>query len=282
VLTLSVPVTVLGGTAWCAPGQGEEGSSSARGFAERREPDTGTAEEVPSSHNPPKDSGTVIPVYFHVISAGASKAEGNISDAQIDRQIRVLNRSFGGGYGGFQTPFSFELVGVTRTINVDWFNMGYQSQAERRAKEALRQGGADALNIYSTAGGGFLGWATFPSRYKAQPFMDGIVVHYGSLPGGFIDRFDLGYTATHEAGHWFGLYHTFQNGCSNNGDYVDDTAPQRVPTGGCPEGKDTCTEPGLDPIHNYMDYSDDDCYTEFTQGQSERMVDHFTFYRAGP
>ena len=243
-----------------------------------------TGDEVPpGAAKVPADFARTIPVYFHVISSGPSVAEGNVRKSQIDAQIRVLNRAFGGGYGGVATPFEFELAGVTRTVNAEWFAMGYQSQAERRAKAALRQGGADALNVYSTDGAGdtLLGWATFPSHYAAQPAQDGIVVHYGSLPGGFIDDFDLGQTATHEAGHWFGLYHTFQNGCSATGDQVEDTPRQRLPTSGCPEGKDTCSHPGLDPIHNYMDYSDDACYSEFSAGQSGRMAEQFAHYRGG-
>jgi hypothetical protein len=104
---------------------------------------------------------------------------------------------------------------------------------------------------------------------------------YRSMPGGpYGSQFSLGFTLTHEAGHWLGLYHTFQGGCNAKGDYVDDTPFERTPTSGCPEGKDTCAESGLDPIHNYMDYSFDSCYTQFTPGQRGRMQDQYLFFRA--
>jgi len=81
--------------------------------------------------------------------------------------------------------------------------------------------------------------------------IDGIVIAFDSMPGGAIENSDEGFTATHEVGHWLGLAHTFQNGCSTKGDGVDDTPTQRFPTTGCPEGQDTCPkDPGLDPIHN--------------------------------
>jgi hypothetical protein len=73
--------------------------------------------------------------------------------------------------------------------------------------------------------------------------------------------------AIREVGPYLGLPHTFEQGCEGHGDYVDDTPAMATPTSGCPLGKDTCPEPGLDPIHNYMDYSYDTCYTQFTSGR---------------
>jgi hypothetical protein len=57
--------------------------------------------------------------------------------------------------------------------------------------------------------------------------------------------------------------------------------PQLITTRGCPEGQDSCKEPGIDSIHNYMDYSFDSCYFEFTAGQTARAQDQWLFYRAG-
>lgn len=229
-----------------------------------------------------KLSSITIPVYFHVISRGAGLTNGDVPDHMIQAQMRVLNDSFNSATGGAATAFRYELVGVTRTTNIDWFNMGYQSSVERQAKTQLRRGGANALNIYTTDGGGYLGWATFPNRYASQPALDGVVVAYGSLPNGDINNYNLGDTVPHEVGHWLGLYHTFQNGCSTNNDYVSDTAAERYPASGCPEGSDTCTSertPGLDPIHNFMDYSYDACMYEFTTGQAVRMEGMYAQHR---
>ena len=149
-------------------------------------------------------------------------------------------------------------------------------------KKTLHRGGFETLNIYTNLAGGFLGYAYLPGLPDSHLWQDGIVLNWESMPGAsptFAGRYDLGYTLVHEAGHWFNLEHTFFGGCNAKGDFVDDTPPMRVPTRGCPEGKDTCAEPGLDSIHNYMDYSDDPCYTEFTAGQVARMQDAWLFFR---
>jgi hypothetical protein len=221
-----------------------------------------------------------VPVYVHVVHDGAI---GKVTLDQINAQITVMNLEFGGFEGGAKTGFSFELRSVDYTDNASWFYAN-PGGAEHEMKKTLHQGGANALNYYSTTAGDYLGWAYLPNVVDNQLWIDGIVIDWESMPGTsttYAGRYDLGKTATHEAGHWLDLEHVFYRGCSNYGDFVGDTPPQKIATRGCPEGQDSCKEPGLDSIHNYMDYSYDSCYNQFTKGQAQRMRDAWLFYRAG-
>ena len=228
---------------------------------------------------PPAATGGVINVYLHVITS--STGAGAPTTQQINDQISVLNAAYAGAGWGFN------LAGVDTTRNDAWYAMSPGSTAETQAKNALRIGTADALNIYTAnIGGGLLGWATFPSDYTAKPKLDGVVILTASMPGGTAAPYSLGDTGTHEVGHWMGLYHTFQGGCAKNassgGDGVADTAAERSPAYGCPVGRDSCMGiAGTDPITNFMDYTDDACMNSFTGGQGARMSSAYSAYRLG-
>lgn len=210
-----------------------------------------------------------VSIYFHVVASSKKLVDGWLTDAMISKQYSVLRADFA------PLNIAFRNVKVTRTVNALWARDG----DEVGMKTALRQGTYKDLNIYILPRlvGDSLGYATFPvitALKGSAPFnRDGVSINSQTVPGGSIQRFNLGRTLTHEVGHWFGLYHTFEGGCGETGDMVADTPSQASPSSGCPKGRDSCPNlPGKDPINNYMDYSDDACYTGFTVGQRVRMA----------
>ncbi|XVQ12462.1 zinc metalloprotease [Spirillospora sp. CA-255316] len=218
----------------------------------------------------------VVPVWFHAITDGAT---GRVSRARAREQIGTLNRAYGGGRGGIDTGVTFRLAGLDTRSNRRWFRA--PERYERAMKKALRKGGPGTLNLYTAAvGTDLLGFSTFPQWYREDRLGDGVVIDYRTLPGGVFRHFDRGFTAAHEIGHWLGLFHTFENGCAPPGDGVGDTPYEARPADGCPKGRNTCRQPGRDPVRNFMNYGWDDCMREFTKGQGLRIRASWAAYRS--
>jgi hypothetical protein len=247
---------------------------------EKQRADETTRQRIVERGAASRAAGSVnIPVWVHVVNQGGGLSNGDIPSTMISAQVAVLNDSFAGRTGGANTPFRFTLAGVTRRTDAALFN-NCQDSAWRAALTSVRKGGAETLNIYTCKPASLFGWATFPSNYSWYPKSDGVYLHYGTLPGSTWVPFNTGDTGVHEAGHWLGLYHTFEGGCSARNDQVADTPAEKQAHWGCPSGLDSCPQrAGLDPITNFMAYTDDSCMYEFTAGQSGRMDTQHGAYR---
>jgi hypothetical protein len=233
-----------------------------------------------------------INTYVHVITR--ADGTGGASAAQVADQMAVLNRGFGGGRvpGGYSaaTPFRFVLKSLDFTANDAWYDwhltddFSAEDAEAVAAKQALHRGTFADLNIYIAGlGDGLLGYANYPG--DGTPLaLDGLVLLDDSLPGGAAAPYNQGDTATHEIGHWLGLFHTFENGCKAPGDYVADTPSQADGDNifECNESDDTCRNPGRDPVHNFMSYGDDECLDRFTVGQRARMTQAWWAFRYRP
>ena len=227
----------------------------------------------PLPASPSANAEYIIPVYYHVIkrSDGSSPSPTLTS---VDRQHRILNDAFR------RLGIQFEKKAATEIVNDRWYGYTvFNSDAELEMKTQLRQGGPETLNVYINDAIGFCGYAYFPSEYDKFPQWDGVVINDECFADG-PNPIKQGDTMVHEVGHWLGVPHTFEGACIT-GDGIDDTPDHREPTIGCPSvPPDTCKgRPGSDPIANYMNYADDGCRNEFSEGQKQRMVAELTQYR---
>jgi PKD repeat protein len=250
-------------------------------------------------HDKTADSVKVIPVVVHVIHNGGTE---NISASQVQSQIDVLNEDFRkkagtNGFGsGVDTRIEFCLAkkdpsghctdGIVRVQSSLTNHLTYQRS---HLKLLSFWDNKRYLNMYvvKTINGnsGIAGYSSFPGGPDAE---DGIVVRYNYFGRtGPVASGSNGRTTSHEIGHWFGLYHTFQDGCGTDtctdGDKVCDTPPVASPNYGCPTNVNSCTNdvPNLpDQIANYLDYSDDACKHMFTAGQRTRMHATLSTFRS--
>lgn len=235
----------------------------------------------------------IIPVVFHVMYADLSD---NISDAQIQAAMTILNEDFRRqnadasnlrpvfGNVGADMEIEFRLAqkdpqgnctnGITRTQTPQ--SIG----ANNGVKSIIGWDNSKYLNIWvvrtidiGISGGTVLGYAAFP-QVNLPGTQDGIVIRHDHLGNIGTAAGTRHRTLTHEAGHYFNLYHTFQGGCSGN-DHCADTPPVAVASNGCntagPQNSCTNDNPDLpDMLENYMDYSDDACMNTFTLNQKTR------------
>lgn len=230
----------------------------------------------------------LIPIRFHVLY---NTAEDNISDAQLQSQILVLNQCFNAANSDrfIQTPavwhslignprMQFDLQSITRTHTDKTSFSTYQNDAKFAA-----QGGYDVedpthtLNVWvvpSVDNRSYSGYAQFPYGPAST---DGVVLdhHFIGTLGTAVSPFNGGRTLVHEIGHWFNLHHIWgdDGGFCTGSDFVDDTPNQAADNRGIPIFPHvTCSNgPNGDMFMNYMDYTWDATQVMFTQGQCDRM-----------
>ncbi len=192
----------------------------------------------------------------------------NIMQLQTDHLNSVYNE-FG---------YSFSIQSIDRLNNSGWYyaagNKDWdtgQWQCEDMYLDMASNTSIDpahTLNYYWTTGGGIYGLGVYPWSFPEDSHNHGLYCANFTHPGGAWGV-NEGDTGLHEAGHYLGLYHTFENGCAAPGDEVDDTPPQAYDNLGCPSWASSCGVP--EDIGNFMDYVDDDCMYFFTEGQKSRI-----------
>jgi len=212
----------------------------------------------------PDDDPVNVKVAWHVISSSAG--QGDLTDSQIQSAVDVLNLRYNELFN-----FYFTLAVITRHENDDWYvfeavECGNQGSDEQQMRSQTATDPVHYYNIWSVLtmpedGYIIYGWNYFPFDSAESSYWQGTVLNYTTILSG---------TLEHEAGHYFGLYHTFQGGCTGENDYIDDTPPMDSDAiYSCDQNQDSCPDiDGLDPVTNVMNYSD--CNYDFTPGQAER------------
>lgn len=248
-----------------------------------------------------------VPVVVHVIYINATQ---NISDQQIYSQITVLNQDYRRlNPDTTNTPTAFDSIaadigiefclatldpngnptnGITRTSSTGGDFGAFFNPLTEDAKTTA-SGGIDPwptdeyLNIWvCNLFPGLLGYAQFPG---GNPALDGVVITYTAFGnmGTVTAPSTLGRTASHECGHWFGLYHIWgdDSDCTTGSDSIADTPNANgASASDCQFNLNSCSNEDSywgandpnDMVQNYMDYSHDSCMNMFTQGQKARMM----------
>lgn len=263
----------------------------------------------PSHANALRGGGPVtIPVVVHVVYKTANQ---NVSNAQIQSQIDVLNEDFRGLNPDIVPP-GHPFRSVAADCNIEFCLASVNPQGNptngiTRTSTTADFTGSSSDDVKFTSAGGrdnwdptrylniwvcdlgnqLYGYATFPDELANDPDYDGVVINYTAfgVGGSSVSPSDQGRTATHEIGHWLFLYHIW--GDANCGDdLVGDTPPAEQENYGCPSFPsnpfNSCGGDGDGEMYmNYMDYVDDGCMNMFTLDQGNRMLGVISNYRSG-
>ena len=215
----------------------------------------------------------VIKVHWHQLMT--PKGKGSVPKKHRKRQMAVLNRAYK-KYG-----FRFKIVSFEKVKAKKFKVFNYSKKEGTKVFRNRNKGKKNALNLYTAnLPKNLLGVATLPGPWSGRKDSNWAVFLPDSLPGGSAAPYNKGDTATHEIGHWLGLYHTFENGCKKPGDRVSDTPFEAKPQYRCKKRNSCKKRKGMDPIHNFMDYTPDACMNRLTKGQGKRMRVQFAAWRA--
>lgn len=221
-------------------------------------------------------------IRYYVCDPGDGSIDRRVTDKMLADQTAVLNKAYSGrdkcagslAYGPSFTDTGFRFVedGIVRLTDPDCASDCSERIPQLTSKFARREDGLIKVVLCDTQ---LLGIASFPGYPESSR---ACLINYNTLPGGAMTSYNLGKTLTHELGHYLGSYHTFQGGC--DGDGIADTNAEKEPNFGCPgyRATKTCGN-SVDPVHNFMDYSDDRCMCSFTRGQTENMWDDLRRYQ---
>ena len=256
----------------------------------------------------------IVPVVVHVIHDGGVS---NISYAQIESAINMLNEDYqklNADTSSIRntTDAPFEPVAANVGIEFELAKLDPNGECtngvQRRYNPDMAVNADDDVKFYSTGGldawprdsylniwvvssistsgqGTTLGYAQFP--YFGNGATYGVVIRHDRM-GNIGTAISQDRTLTHELGHCFGLFHTFQDGChssdcSQNGDYCCDTPPVSEAQWSCQTSQNTCTGiptndfygfDAYDQFENFMSYSP--CQYMFSEGQKNIMVGNFS------
>lgn len=192
---------------------------------------------------------------------------GWVDDNVVAANIAMLNNLFVNNVPSIDISFDWDGNEI-RTYHQSGTTWGMMDDSLKDASPAVDPN--KYFNIWIFPGGGASGsWSTFPASHGSMH--DGIAMNVANIVGGWMVG-GRDHIIAHEAGHYLGLYHTWGDGDCSQDDGITDTPNHGGADTGCPTGRKACDGIADSPIHNFMNYTEDNCTNEFTQGQADRMV----------